>query len=376
MTNGTVLKAGKDNTTEYTSCDILVNGDYWPNKDDSDQRKLVIRYYHIVEMPFLVGDSVRQGDLIGVVDEQQVGTTGPHLHLDFCYTEKDGADNYYEKFLIGRKYEKGLALTSEQQKAINLWKRQEGTEEEWGRCWEVIATEATYISQTIVSLDRSVYENSKGTDDNAEAVNFYFNGTISNNFMGFEGPPSNVDELNSDTYKPLRRLLTSCKGEFGGWPFAAASYAKLYRATIIGNSYINSGSGVASSTTLENWLSNAYKSRPGWMGTSNTGEETFSESDLDLAIAIYNNLKYPGIYGEDLHTGTEEFKQAIIRAINGIPLFNGWVNNTWATTPVFAVLFNTEDNIDEGLQGKPRGGVYLMYRGKTGSIDMFNDNVK
>lgn len=381
MTNGKVLKAGKDNSTNYTSCDILVSGDYYPNNDENDSRQLVIRYYHIVGIPFSVGDLVKQGDLIGVVDEQQVGTTGPHLHLDFCYTRNGGNDTYHLQLLEGKK-KRQSELNAKQKVAIELWGSQEGNSAQWGRCWEVIATEATYMSQSSGgdsggNINREVYENSKGTDDNAEAVNFYFEGTISNSFMGFSGPPKTIEELNyEECYKPLRRLLSSCKGEFGGWPFAAASYAKLYRATIIGNSYINNGSGVGVATTLEDWLSNAYSSRPGWMGTANTGNVTFSESDYDLAIAIYNNLKYPNIYGENLHSGTEEFKQAIIRAISGIPLFNGWVNYTWAATPVFAVLFNTTANIDEGLSGQPRGGVYLMYRGKTGSIDMFNSNVK
>ena len=67
MTNGKVLKAGKDSSTEYTSCDILVSGDYWkPNGVDG----LVIRYYHIVDFPVSVGDVVNQGDILGYVDEK------------------------------------------------------------------------------------------------------------------------------------------------------------------------------------------------------------------------------------------------------------------------------------------------------------------
>lgn len=370
MTNGKVLKAGRDSSTEYTSCDILVSGDYWkPNSVDG----LVIRYYHIVDFPVSVGDVVNQGDILGYVDEKQVGTTGAHLHLDFC--NYVGGTYYLGKGpnLMGPRLNTEQ-LTYEQEQAISLWQGQHGGNSGWGRCWEVIATPAVY-QDTISSgtnLDRTVYENTKGEDDNENAINAYFERTISDNFIKCTYP-NTIDELNDDAHKPLRRLVQSAYGEFGTWPFAAASYAKLYRATIIGNSYINSVA--ENAVSLEDWLSKVYSGRPGWMGTANKGNITFSENMLSLAQAIYNNFKYPGCYGMELHSGTEEFKQAILKAMSGIPLHNGWVNYTWATTPVFAVLFNTKTNQDEGIKGQPRGGVYLMYRGVTGSMDMFNEKI-
>jgi hypothetical protein len=74
-------------------------------------------------------------------------------------------------------------------------------------------------------------------------------------------------------------------------------------------------------------------------------------------------MKYPDIYGINLHTGTQEFKNAIIQAINFGPTMNGWVDYTWAAPPKYAVLFNPASNKDEGKSGTPRGGVYIMYRG-------------
>jgi hypothetical protein len=58
-----------------------------------------------------------------------------------------------------------------------------------------------------------------------------------------------------------------------------------------------------------------------------------------------------------------------------VPLYNGWVGHTWAAPPCFAVLFNPTTDQDEGTSGQPRGGVYLMYRSASGSMDMFNENV-
>lgn len=143
MTNGKVLKAGKDNTTDFTSCDILVNGDYWkPDGVDG----LVIRYYHIVDFPFKVGDIVNQGDIIGYVDYEQLGAQGAHLHLDFCSYINGG----YSTLMQGKlSYEQ---LTDEQKSAIALWQSQHGIPG-WGRCWEVIATSATYQEESTIEVE-------------------------------------------------------------------------------------------------------------------------------------------------------------------------------------------------------------------------------
>lgn len=224
----------------------------------------------------------------------------------------------------------------------------------------------------IIPIDRSIYDSTAGANDNQDAVTFYFTGKMSQNFCG--PYPSSVEILNSNACKGLRRIIQSCKGEFGVFGgFATASYAKLYRATIIGNRYINNGTNDA--RDLETWLSQAYSNRSGWMGTANTGLELYSSSDLPLAQAIYNNLRYPDLYGVELHTGSNNFKNAIIKAMNGIPLHNGCVGDTWAAPPNFAVLFNVNTDTDEGISGQPRLGTYLMYRSAQGSIDMFNTNV-
>ena len=167
MTNGKVLKAGKDSSTEYTSCDILVSGDYWkPNSVDG----LVIRYYHIVDFPVSVGDVVNQGDILGYVDEKQVGTTGAHLHLDFC-NYVDGT--YYlgkGPNLMGPRLNTEQ-LTYEQEQAISLWQGQHGSNNGWGRCWEVIATPAVYQEQSQNSdSTMNAFEKLKLTDDDMLAV--------------------------------------------------------------------------------------------------------------------------------------------------------------------------------------------------------------
>jgi hypothetical protein len=132
--------------------------------------------------------------------------------------------------------------------------------------------------ENTIPINRTVYNATAG-NDNKNAINFYFTGNMSESFCG--PYPSSVEVLNSTACKGLRRIIQSCKGEYGGWPFAAASYAKLYRATILGNTWINSGSNGAK--TLENWLANVYSNRPGWMGTANTGNKTYGAADLPLA---------------------------------------------------------------------------------------------
>lgn len=135
MTNGTVKKAGHDITTStYTSCDILVEGDYWKGDHDG----LVIRYYHINKFPFSVGDHVKQGDVIGYVDGSQAD--GAHLHLDFCYM-KNGA---YGKDTLLEARGNWDSWSDEQRAAIKIWSNQLGSNSV-GRCWEVIATPATYL---------------------------------------------------------------------------------------------------------------------------------------------------------------------------------------------------------------------------------------
>ena len=125
-------------------------------------------------------------------------------------------------------------------------------------------------------------------------------------------------------------------------------------------------------------MKNVTSTHSGWIGdwSMNNGTNGARNCDIATAQAIYKCFRYPNIYGAEFHTGTTNFKNAIIKAINGIPLYNGCVGNVWAASPCFAVLFNTQTDQDEGTSGTPRMGVYLMYRGTSGSMNIFNKNIQ
>lgn len=232
-------------------------------------------------------------------------------------------------------------------------------------------------NQGAISLDRTYYANHKSSDDNQSAVNFYFSGQISDNFMGLY--PTTVEEYNSDACKGLRCIVQLCNHEFGSWPFAAASYAKLVRAFLIGGTYSSSldyGANNRKSSNLYEWMWNLTHNTQGIFGdwSINNGEGA-RNAPLAYVQAIYKNIKYPDLYGVELHTGTDTFKALIIKAASGIPTSNG---GYWSLVQQakFIVDYKNDNDYDETpVQRNTYLGRYIMYR-TPNSFTVYNTNIQ
>lgn len=203
-----------------------------------------------------------------------------------------------------------------------------------------------------------------GDKMNQEALSCYKTKNLGDNWMGKR--PTSLDELNnSSECRGIRYATAVCSQElnfstYGHFP--GASYAKLLRAKMIGED--------RSGSSMKEWFDyiNPYQfaGKSGWIA------KTFSsENSLTFAQIIYDNLKYPDIYGIETFTGTEEFKEAIIYACKQVPIFNLW---PIAYAPhAFVVNFNVKTNKSAGNTGG--GGNFLMYRRSSGNMAYFKSEV-
>ena len=237
--------------------------------------------------------------------------------------------------------------------------------------WLLRRNTTTDAPITGMPLTREVYEQYASSNDNSNAVNAYFEATLSEQFCG-PYPETWDDFLNNWN---LRCLAGFVLHETGAWPFGSAALGKMMRATVLCHSYINESLGAAQGTkTFEEWILKGAANAPqsyrdngdpydgfgtstenlfkGWIGSvyMNAGTcyvEDLPSSKLPWVQALYCNFRYPELYGEDLHSGTEEFKQAIIKAVKGIFTENGQYLNSMAAAN-FIVNFDTTDNRDIG----------------------------
>lgn len=220
-------------------------------------------------------------------------------------------------------------------------------------------------------IDRSKYV--PANNENQSGVNFYYTGTISQNFAG--PYPESISILQSEACKPLRRIARNCKGEFGSFGNAgAASYAKLWRANIIGAGR-GSFSGQKDCTNIKDWVDVALSS--GWMAPETRYSDwSCNESDLPYVQAVYKNLCYPDIYGLDLGLGNaknpEYFKQKIIEAASIIPVGN---NSNYGNKNdlVARVSYNPKTDQDNV---KSDYGIYILYRQENDGMKYFNTSVQ
>ena len=150
MTDGIVIRAGKDNFGNHISMQILVQGTFgsytmenqgYVGKDGIIGGLLIIRYYHIGQYQFSVGDRVKQGDIIGYVGDSSVTST-PHLHLDFTYSMSHNDLMPPYGALRGAPDPDTISeYNAEQKAAVKRWYKDE---KKPGRCWEVIVSEAVW----------------------------------------------------------------------------------------------------------------------------------------------------------------------------------------------------------------------------------------
>lgn len=216
----------------------------------------------------------------------------------------------------------------------------------------------------MILIDRSIYDSTTG-NDNQSAVNFYFSGQLPNTYIG--PYPSSREVYESNACAGLRCIVDLCLHEYGSWRFAAASYAKLVRAYLIGGTYATSFDYNAGrrSTNLYEWMWNITHNTQSIFGDwsiNNGNNHNHQTISMDFVQAIYKNLKYPDLYGASLHTGSNTFKNAICRAANGIPTSNGgyW---TYVSQARFIVDYGSDsDYATTPVNRNSYYGRYLMYR--------------
>lgn len=154
MTDGIVCRTRKDNSAEnpYSSIWILVQGDvsidgisyHVDNKGYVGEGgvvggTLVIRYYHVGQLQFKLGDNVKQGDIIAYVGDPCV-TSGTHLHLDF-QCSGGVLMPAYGPLKNAPDPDTISGYTPEQIAGLKRWYRDD---KHPGRCWEVIISEAVW----------------------------------------------------------------------------------------------------------------------------------------------------------------------------------------------------------------------------------------
>ena len=373
MTDGTVAWTGTTSSGDPMVV-VVASGPTTPSGGP-----LAIRYVHVDNHKVKAGDVVKQGDVLATVQAVVTGTsTGPHLHMDFIDSSTIGTNIGH--FTSGIPNYSGL----QSEQAINTWKSQGG---KYGFCWNVFGTPATYIQSQLTTgsggtgisggIERSTLY--KGAEPPAATA--YFEREFTEAFM--QGPrPTNASSANQ--LVGLMRWYSRSKAEFGAWTFAAAAgYGKLLRATILGmSSYFNS----SGATTLNNWLVTSMNNRPGWVfSASNLGNQpknaNSSNFSLEYAQALYDNIRYPNVYGENLDNTSADFKRLVVKAASFIPLHNGSVRSTWAGSPFSALAKTTTgkrcavlytpstgiDDIEKYESGQsanitPRMGTFLLYR--------------
>lgn len=367
MTDGRVTRAGRDNSSpHYSSVWIEVSGHYlgldssnhaaWID-DSSNPGHLVIRYYHISNFQVSTGDYVKQGDILGYVGDPCVGANGAHLHLDFT------SDGQHLMEPLGILKDGGSQLTPDQLAGFQRWCRDENLP---GRCWEVIISEAVWKEAGTLGangglvLSRDLYNScNNNPNDQQQALDYYFNTIIPDSFVKI---PSSLQELNSDNRDMIaaRMVINNTWREFGGalGNYAGASYAKLWRATIIGDSYRNK----PNAKDLYDWIYNGRLS--GWMdGSTWKRSEKISSAQYDYALATLKNLKYPELFGQELgHSGKatnpDHFNDLIYEAASKIPKSNGCASAYDKRQKAFQVSYKPgiDKTVSQGF------GTYLLYR--------------
>lgn len=201
---------------------------------------------------------------------------------------------------------------------------------------------------------------------NQEALSFYLTGTMDDSWIG--DYPDTLDNLNNSEKCRAARMATAiCMQELNFETFSCVTYAKLIRAKMIGESWQK---GDTAKAWFENLNPKQFDLKDKW------STRTFStEVDLQKAQLVYNNLKYPDIYGAEKFDGTKEFYEQIIYACQQVPIYNLSPKQykPWA----FCVDFDVKKNINYGTSSQSSGaGHYLLYRQQSGDMSSFNSKVK
>ena len=410
MTEGVVVGIGDygdDPIDPTTYCHVLAD-----NKIMGHQA--YFRYLHGNFDKTLKNKHINRGQKIGTVDTH--GPGGYHLHVDIMpdlnhtYSSNGefmGTLNFEHKTFTfeGTTYQLDSNIDL---KWIKKWNQERSDAQDntnIGYCWLIFAQDPKHLIPSEepeggVPINQNVYNNNQGVSghDNPDGVNAYFNAIFTENFIG---PPPNTwnDFLNNWN---LRCLVSFIRHETGGlihnnyWIYASAVTAKMMRATVLCHKGVNEGwqasqntrnfkewilKGAGTATWLKDKYGNYLYDNFGtgrehewraWIGSQyiNAGKYLVTEdpsgnnnilnnNDLPWIQAVYNNFRYPDIYGNSLELNIDSnFKEAIENFANGLVTDNYYQNGTYGY-PIEDMAFKAEyhDN----------NSVFVGYRHKSAS---------
>lgn len=196
---------------------------------------------------------------------------------------------------------------------------------------------------------------------NQQAVNFYLTGTMGNNWMG--NYPNTIEELNQASL--IRYATAIAQGELNFEYFSGISYGKVFRAKMIGETWHSGNTG---KEWFEQLGEKQFANKSKWLN------KTFStQNDLVFAQGLYNNIKYPDIYGAEKFKGKQQFFDLIVYACQQIPIYN--LNPKSYAPWAFVVDYDVNNDINYGERGGGAGH-YLLYRQKKGDMTGFNTKVQ
>lgn len=270
MTSGVVNFCGIYNDG-VSACEIHATG--YGNLGNISN--LYIRYLH-GEYMVKTGDIIAQGQQIGTVSD--IGSSGSyHLHLDFQTVPSNSAGIGLLPYGIGAKQE---VIT----RNIAHWNAQAQGYNYAGYCWQVIGNPA---HERIVSNYIPGSNGGQALQPTCNIPAEYANVVFSDRFMS-GGAFSNA----------IKALAYSSTREFG-FGDEGRSYGKLFRAWILYENYRFSDlpNFRASSATIDTFA--RY-----WSGLTGKKWGCYTcygmapEQNMEaLCEAMYNNIKYPDIYG-------------------------------------------------------------------------------
>lgn len=149
---------------------------------------IYIRYLHGDYKSINVGDNVTRGQLIGYSANNGSASSGPHLHLDFCWGNyiQDGlisgtlSNNKTTYTVNGTSYD--LDSSKIDWTKVEKWRSQnnDGTSQ-YGYCWLVMASELTQVTigatstNDIVAAGKKVIEAHYDNAENLGILNSYYN---------------------------------------------------------------------------------------------------------------------------------------------------------------------------------------------------------
>lgn len=255
-------------------------------------------------------------------------------------------------------------------------------------------------SGSIEKIQKSYYNNSKG-NDNQQAVNAYFTSSFSERFCG--AYPSDWSTFQSDACKSIRCVVDFCMHEVGSWPITCAIAAKLLRSNVLSSGYLHCTNAIINSTTMYDWMNNVTHTLWGYIGpwegpvdgvmiynsgrgciTPGTGQYLpQTNENLKRVQAIYNNFRYPDIYGFDLQDSFKSktnYLSSLIKAVSIMPTANGGYWNSNGISMIESAIYNAIVNYDPNTDidyGKEKRNSYwgrvLLYR-QNGNINYYNPN--